>query len=67
MYKEGDEIHLDVTEARGADSPGIMRYVLLISLALAILILSIIWISGAVSVMPADGDPVTAEEYALSQ
>lgn len=67
MHKNGDEIQMDTTEARSGDTPGVMRYVLLISLTLAILILSIIWITGAVSLMPADGDPVTAEEYALTQ
>lgn len=64
MHKIGDETHLDTTEARGADTPGIMRYVLLASLALAILALSVVWISKAISLAPSS-EPVTAEEYAL--
>lgn len=66
MYKDGEEIHVDVTEARGADTPGVMRYVLLISLFLAILVLSMVWIFGAASLQPKGGDPQTAEEHALA-
>jgi hypothetical protein len=65
MHREGEEVHLDTVEARGGDTPGIVRYVLLIGLGLAILVLSIVWISAAISLQPANGDPVTAEEHAL--
>jgi len=65
MHREGDEVHLDTVEARGGDTPGVVRYVLIIGLGLAILVLSIVWISAAISLQPANGDPVTAEEYAL--
>ncbi len=47
MEKQGDEIHVTEEEARGASTPHIMRYVLLISLVLAIGILSVIWMTGA--------------------
>jgi len=65
MKKIGDEIHLDTEEARGGDTPHIVRYVLIISLLLAILAMSAIWITGAVSHHPARGWPVTAEQHAL--
>lgn len=65
MFRNGDEVHLETSEARGADTPGVMRYVLLIGLALVILFLSAVWISGALSLRTPNGDPVTAEEYAL--
>jgi len=65
MYKNGDEVHLNTVEARGGDTTGVMRYVLLASLALAIAILSFVWITGAISLKPSGGDPVTAEEHAL--
>lgn len=65
MKKIGDEIHLDTQEARGGDTPHIVRYVLLVSLLLAILAMSAVWITGAVSQRPAQGGPVTAEEHAL--
>jgi hypothetical protein len=65
MKKIGDEVHLDTQEARGGDTPHIVRYVLLISLALAILAMSALWIIAAVSSHPAQGWPVTAEEHAL--
>lgn len=65
MHRNGDEVHLDMQEARSGDTPHIVRYVLAISLLLAILALSAIWITGAVSQRPAQGHPVTAEEHAL--
>lgn len=65
MRNIDDEVYLDTTEASGGETPHIVRYVLLISLLLAILGMSAIWITGAVSQRPAQGDPVTAEEHAL--
>ena len=62
MQKFGDEVHIETDEARGGSTPHIVRYVLLISLFLAILA---IWITGALSERPASGWPVTAEEHAL--
>ncbi|MEO6717537.1 MAG: hypothetical protein ABIM50_09885 [Novosphingobium sp.] len=65
MQKFGDEVHIETDEARGGSTPHIVRYVLLISLILAILALSTIWIMGALSMQPAQGGPVSAEEHAL--
>ncbi len=65
MHKEGDEVHLETDEARSGDTPGVVRYVLVIGLGLAILVLSVVWISEAISLQPSDGDPVTTEERAL--
>lgn len=44
MHREGEEIHVDANEARGGSTPGVMRYVLGISLLLAIVLLSLVWI-----------------------
>lgn len=49
MQKRGDEIHIDETEASGGSKEGVVRYVLIISLFLAIAFLSIIWITGALT------------------
>lgn len=49
MQIEGDEVHLDTTEARSGETPHIVRYVLSIGLILAILALSAIWITGALN------------------
>ena len=65
MRRLGDEVHLDADEARSGSTPHIVRYVLMASLLLAILALSAIWITRALSERPADGWPVTAEEHAL--
>ena len=65
MHKIGEEIHIPTSEARGGETPHVMRYVLLFSLLLAIVLLSIVWITGAWQSAPADGWPVSAEEHAL--
>lgn len=47
MERQGDEIHVDSTDASGGVKNHGVRYVLLFSLVLAIGLLSIIWITGA--------------------
>jgi hypothetical protein len=65
MRKIGDEIHIETDEARAGETPHIVRYVLGISLFLAIAAMSIIWITGAMSLRPSH-TPQTAEQHALS-
>ncbi|HET9627986.1 MAG TPA: hypothetical protein VFP14_00710 [Novosphingobium sp.] len=47
MERRGEEIHLNTDEARSGETSNVVRYVLLIALSLAIVALSIIWITGA--------------------
>jgi hypothetical protein len=49
MESQGREVHLDQNEARAGSTPKVVRYVLLVSIALAIIALSAIWITGAVN------------------
>lgn len=49
MQRIGDETHITTTEASGGVTNHGVRYVLLISLLLAIGVLSAIWITGALS------------------
>ena len=49
MEREGVEVHIETNEARGGSTPHIVRYVLLISLLLAIIAMSVIWMTGAAS------------------
>lgn len=65
MKRIGDEIHLDADEARAGQTLHVMRFVLGISLLLAIAALSAIWISAALSQQTRQGWPQTAEEHAL--
>jgi hypothetical protein len=44
MEQRGDEVHVDTDEARGGSTPHIVRYVLIISLVLAIVALTAIWV-----------------------
>ena len=49
MPTEGQEIHADVDDARAASTPNVVRWVLLISLFAAIVLLTAIWVIGAAS------------------
>ena len=49
MDRQGEEVHVDTEEASGGSTPGIVRYVLLISLVLAIVVMTLIWVSGALT------------------
>lgn len=46
MKRNGEQVELTTEEARGGSTPHIMRYVLGISLFLAIISLSAVWIIG---------------------
>ena len=61
MHKEGDEVHMDEVEARSGSTPHIVRYILGISLALVIVALSAIWITGALSTTSEREQPVEPE------
>ena len=47
MEIRGEEIQVTETEASGGVKTGVMRYVLAASLLLAIIAMTIIWITGA--------------------
>ncbi len=49
MHKEGESVHLSEEEASGGSKDGVLRWVLIIGTLLAIIALSTIWITGAVS------------------
>ena len=49
MTHYGNPIRLHTDEARAGSTPNIVRYVLAIALVLAILALSAVWISGALT------------------
>ncbi|QGN53762.1 hypothetical protein [Novosphingobium sp. Gsoil 351] len=62
MERQGDEVHIETDEARGASTPHIVRYVLIISLLLAVGALSVIWMTGAASVdQPAQNGPISGQ------
>ena len=67
MERQGDEVHLETDEARGASTPNIVRWVLGISLFAAIALLSVIWISGAANRVqeerPGEGRERALQDY----
>ena len=56
MEDRNGETHMQTDEARGGSTPNIVRWVLGISLLAAIVLLSIIWMTGAVMHDPAASD-----------
>ena len=60
MERHGEEVEVTTTEARGGETPHIVRYVLIISLVLAIAAMSVIWITGAVGTEQADKNGVVS-------
>jgi hypothetical protein len=51
----GEEPHFETDAARGASTPNIVRWILLVSLFAAIALLSIIWITGAATQSEEEG------------
>jgi len=47
MQTDGEEIHADMEDARAASTPNVVRWVLIISLIAAIVLLTAIWVIGA--------------------
>lgn len=64
METQGQEVHLDKQEARSGSTPGVVRYVLLISLTLAIIAMAAIWITGALTTPETGGTADTAKAVA---
>ena len=63
MERRGDEVHVNTSEARGGSTPHIVRYVLFISLFLAIAALSVVWITGAMTTPTNDQEgPISSQE-----
>ncbi len=48
MDRQGDEVHVSEEEASGGSQPHIVRYILGISLILTVVLMSVIWIVGAI-------------------
>lgn len=64
MIKHGEEVEINTEEASAGQKRGIVRYVLVISTALAIIALSIIWMTGAAT---APENPTPNPEESLSE
>lgn len=49
MERHDEEVHISTEEVRSGSTGNLVRYVLLISLALAIAALTLIWVTGALT------------------
>ena len=47
MERRGDEVHVETTEASGGSKEGVVRWVLIVGTLLAIILLSVICMTGA--------------------
>lgn len=56
MHKDGESVHLSEEEASGGSKDGVVRWVLIFGTLLAIVALSAIWITGALSNTDPDAD-----------
>lgn len=56
MHTEGNQVHVSEEEASGGSKEGVVRWVLVFGLILAIGALSLIWITGALSSDDPDAD-----------
>jgi hypothetical protein len=65
METQGQEVHLDKEEARSGETSGVVRYVLLISLVLAIVAMAVVWMTGALTTPDTGGHADT--EKAVSE
>ncbi|HEY6816563.1 MAG TPA: hypothetical protein VI168_13560 [Croceibacterium sp.] len=67
MERQGDEVHFETDEARGATSPNIVRWILAIGLFAAIALLSVIWITGAATQGAVEGEGTAEGRERVSQ
>lgn len=62
MEQRGEEAHITTTEARGGETPHIVRYVLVIGLLLAVAAMTLIWVTGALNAdQPTEGSVVSGQ------
>ncbi|MGN6496481.1 MAG: hypothetical protein ACTHK5_03960 [Tsuneonella sp.] len=67
MERRGEQIVQNETEATGASKEGVVRWVLTIGLLLAIVLLSIIWISGALTNGDVESEENVSEKIAVQK
>lgn len=68
MERQGEEVHIETNEARGGSTPHIVRYVLAISLLLAIGAMTVIWVTGAASTaQPEQNGPISGQAVPARQ
>lgn len=67
MHTEGQEVHVSEEEASGGSKEGVVRWVLVIGLILAIGALSAIWIFGAASSTDPNADNASVDAKIAAQ
>lgn len=67
METQRPEIHVEKDEARAGSTPGVVRYILLISITLAIVALTVIWVTGAATSNQNNNNQDDSERAAAEQ
>jgi hypothetical protein len=66
MERQGDEVHIETDEARGGSTPNIVRWILIVGITAAIVLLSATWIIGALN-MDEQGSVATTTDRTAEQ
>jgi hypothetical protein len=67
MERRGEQVVQNETEATGASKEGVVRWVLMIGLLLAIIALSVIWITGALTKGDVEKEASVSEKIDIQQ
>ena len=67
MERQGNEVHVDTDEARGGSTPNVVRWVLAISLLLAVVAMSAMWIIPAMMTDDTAADASVSDGYEDAQ
>ena len=67
MHSEGNEVHVSEEEASGGSKEGVVRWVLIVGTLLAIVGLSVIWITGAAFRSDPDADNANVSRQIAEQ
>ncbi|MEO1967119.1 MAG: hypothetical protein ABGW87_00215 [Sphingomonadaceae bacterium] len=67
MRTEDKTVHVSETEASAGSKEGVVRWVLIVGTVLAIILLSIVWISGSASKNGAVGDQSVSDKMQAQQ
>jgi hypothetical protein len=67
MHSEGDQVHVSEEEASAGSKEGVVRWVLIIGTLLAVVTLSVIWITGAAVRDDPDADYASVDSKIQAQ
>ncbi|AKM06278.1 hypothetical protein [Pelagerythrobacter marensis] len=67
MERQGEEVHMNETEASGGSKEGVVRWVLIVGTFLAIAALTVIWVTGALTQGEAESEATASGRIEASE